>query len=189
MGFRSDLRRRTVAVLSRAALVPNGHVHNSRKLPTERAELDAISVFTLNSEQSGPAAWMSAPQFDAETDLSIEVAVDDDDDEALADKIDTLCERIVEVLLTDAGWVAAVQGVSSINTAIRPDTKSDKRTAGGTITMTVTMSQIYEPVVTDDFESTEIKTDVIDPIADPNKHFPGPDGRIEVRQVFGLPQD
>lgn len=38
------------------------------------------------------------------------------------------------------------------------------------------------------FEGMTINTDVIAPIADPNLHYPGPDGRIEFSQVLTLPQ-
>jgi hypothetical protein len=64
---------------------------------------------------------------------------------------------------------------------------TDQRTMAAQITMTLTYGENYDPVVTDDFCRAHIDVDVIDPAADPNIKYPGPDGRIEVELM--IPRD
>lgn len=187
MGLRTDLRLRTIATLEAAALVPAGHVHDSKVISHERVHLPAISVFTLFSRREGTPATHTAPQFDETITLTVEVAVDGETDPKVAATIDTLCEQIEEALLQSVTWLRGIQGIPATSTEIRLNSTGDKRTAGGAIAIEIVLGEIFEPVIADKLLSAGVGVDVIDPAADPNVKSPGPDGRIEARLELEFP--
>ncbi len=187
MGFRTDLRLLTIDVLAAAAIVPAGHIHDSRPVPTERYELPALSVFTLATRGEGESALQTAPEFDTRITLTIEVGLDGASDKTVAAEADQLCERVTEVLLCSPRWLQKVQGVPSYASEVKLNAQTDRRTAGGTVTFELAIHEVFEPVIADELRSVHIDVDVIDPAADPNIKYPGPDGRIEARLDIALP--
>jgi len=179
MGARRDLRLSTIAALKAGQFVPEKHFFDTLETPLERNELPAIAVSTLTSSEEGQDPFMTDLDFTASVDLTIEVAMDGKSDGQLISDLDDKCDAVKEWLLSDSAWLRPIQGIKSVVTTIQTNALTDKRTAIGTIKMDVTVRAIYQPRVPDDLKSVRIKVDVIDPIADPNLHYPGPDGRIE----------
>jgi len=56
---------------------------------------------------------------------------------------------------------------------------------GATINALLTYGRAFDPILsTDEVCRVHIDVDVIDPAADPNIKYPGPDGRIEVELMI-----
>lgn len=186
MGYRSDLRARTIAAIVARNVAPAASVYDSRKIPLERDELRAISVFTLGEDGAGSNPFMTSPEFQLSVRLTIEAEIEGKDDATLALQIDNFCDEICAAIFTTPAWVSEVQGIDNFSIDFNLDAKSDKRTAGATIGMDVALTKRWEPVIPDRLEKIHVKVDVIDPAADPNLQYPGPDGRIEVEAEFEI---
>jgi hypothetical protein len=113
--------------------------------------------------------------------------------------LDDLCDQITDTLLRNPSWYlmrdvdgklcARFQGVERWDTTstLGRVEDTDQRTMSAQITATLTYGENYDPVITDDFCRMHLDVDVIDPAADPNIKYPGPDGRIEVELM--IPRD
>jgi hypothetical protein len=197
---RQTIREQTVAVLKAAQTVAGDRVYPSRILPWRRdPALPAIGVYTKDERgvaldgigNSGPFALRQ------ELELVVEAIVELPNDGTLdslgADTqapLDALCAQITVALLGNPDWYVPIgtfppplfDGLASRSTTVafgRTDS-SDRRTAAATITHVVTYGCIAQPLIKDDFVFAFFDVDVIDPAADPNLKYPGPDGRIEL---------
>jgi hypothetical protein len=200
---RQDIRLATVATLQAAQTDAGNRVYPTWILPWRRElPLPAIGVYTLDENGEGiDGGIVGAFQIRYALKLCIEVVVATPGDPGLEPAarlmldsqapLDALCEQITDALLRNPAWYlqrwnghwcARFQGVERWETAIvlgRVE-DTDQRTLGAQITATLTYGRNYDPVVTDDFCRVNLDVDVIDPAADPNIKYPGPDGRIEV---------
>lgn len=126
--------------------------------------------------------------------------------------LDELCAQITLALLTNPAWYnpnrkppPLFDGLQSRTThgVPGPVDKTDRRTMAARITHVLLYGCVAEPLLVDPWEppGTEppgvtpllrlsfFDVDVIDPAADPNIRYPGPDGRIEVRFKAPGPKD
>lgn len=184
MAYRKDLRLRTIAALKAAKRFRQDCLHDSKKLPVEPADLPACVVHTLTSSEEGQNPFMTDLDFTASVMLSIELAMDGISDGQLMADLDDIAELTVDDLLCEPTWLAGLQGIESVITTITQDDSTEHRTIIARIEIAVVVRNIYKPRVTDDFTSVDIKVDMIDPAADPNIRYPGPDGRIEARMLI-----
>jgi hypothetical protein len=113
--------------------------------------------------------------------------------------LDDFCAEITLALLTNPEWYAPrgtwppplFDGLQSRTTHVefgRVD-RTDRRTAAAKMTHALLYGCVAEPVVRDKLLHAFFDVDVIDPAADPNIRYPGPDGRIEVRFTAPGPRD
>ena len=179
MGYRKDLRHRTIAVLGAAQLFRQDCLKDSETLPTEQEDLPAASVWTLASTETGQSPFMTVLDFPTTITLTIELGMDGISAGQLAADLDDKAGDVVETLLCDNDWLSHLEGIESIVTSIKPNSEGDKRLITAEIEIACVVRPVYQPRVDDDLKTVGIKVDVIDPIADPNLKYPGPDGRIE----------
>ena len=208
---RQGIRLATVAVLQAAGTDAGDRIYPTWILPYRRElPLPAIGVYTLDETGEGvDGGIVGAIQIRYALKLAIEIVVATPGDPALEPAarlmvdsqaaLDTLCEQVTDALLrnpawyllhpTPAGWCARFSGVERWETTVVAGRveDTDQRTMGARIEATLTYGRNYDPIVTDDLCRVGVNVDVIDPAADPNIKYPGPDGRIEVR--FDLPRD
>ena len=76
MGYRKDLRHRTIAVLGAAQLFRQDCLKDSETLPTEQEDLPAASVWTLASTETGQSPFMTVLDFPTTITLTIELGMD-----------------------------------------------------------------------------------------------------------------
>jgi hypothetical protein len=204
MVHRQRVRQATVAALLHATAAGD-RVYPTPIVPGRRERpLPAIGVYTLAEAatpwgESGP--WQLRQELDLVIEALIEVVTPSELDAEARLRIDTatpldaLCWEITDALLSNPAWYgdqgAAIDGISRWSTRCelaRVD-EADRRTAAATITATVTYTCVAEPRVIDRFERLHLDVDVIDPAADPNIRYPGPDGRIEVEALIPRPAE
>jgi|SRR5215813_7467923 len=208
---RQEIRLATVAVLS-GRTAAGDRVYPTQILPWRRPlPLPAIGVYTL--EERGEAvgaglegAWMMHYTLTLAIDVlvSTEVAAELEPAARLmvdsAAPLDALCEEVVQTLLRTPAWykrATAVGGrlqrfeaVPRLDTTQTPGRveDTDQRTMAAQIQATVTYTCEYPPYVDEvDLCRVCVDFDVIEPAADPNVKFPGPDGRIEVELEIPRP--
>jgi hypothetical protein len=173
------LRQETVTRL--AGLPGIRRVLDSRQVQVRRAMLPAIRVYTsASAENLSP----NVQQYRTTISLVVQVIADDSTDADNAELVDDLCFAVKDRLLRDVKWLMLFERVLSFDTAIELNNEGDSRTVIGTLTFEIQESEVYEPIIEDDFERGEIQVDVIRPAADPNVKYPGPDGRIEAGSRF-----
>jgi hypothetical protein len=207
---RQDIRLATVATLS-GKTAAGDRVYPTWILPWRRElPLPAIGVYTLDETGEGvDGGIVGAFQIRFALKLVLEVVIATPvapdlepaarlmvDSQAA---LDDLCDEITNTLLRNPAWYtmrdvdghlcARFQGVERWDTQStlgRVD-DTDQRTMAAQITATLTYGENYDPLITDDFCRAHLDVDVIDPAADPNIKYPGPDGRIEVELM--IPRD
>jgi hypothetical protein len=110
-----------------------------------------------------------------------------------AAELDALYEEVCTALLPNPDWYApfdpamrrrvplfeAVERWDWSGALARVE-DTDQRTTAGSLTATIRYTCEYAHVCPEDFCRVQLDVDVIDPAADPNVKYPGPDGRIEV---------
>jgi hypothetical protein len=201
---RQLIRNTTVGLLKAAGTFAGDRVYPT-KLTAWRRELPlpAIGVSTMHerSESVALGGGNSGPfQLRQSLELSIEVVTElptttgqTPADRAALDAqapLDALCAQITLALLTDPSW-RIFEGLERWETRIeaaRPE-ESDRRTMAATILAVINYTCIAEPTIEDYFCTAFFDVDVIDPAADPNIKYPGPDGRIEVSFAIPRPTD
>jgi hypothetical protein len=215
---RHVIRLATVAVLKAAGTAAGDRVYPTPIIPYRRElPLPAIGVYTLDETGEGiDGGVVGAFQFRYALKLAIDVIVETpvaQDLEPAArlmvdsqQSFDNLCEQITNALLPNPAWYtlhvnghscAMFQGVERWETTgvLGRVEDTDRRTMGGTINAVLTFGRNYDPVIPDFLCRLHFDVDVIDPAADPNIRYPGPDGRIEVEfmvprtKVTGGPVD
>lgn len=175
----AQLRQETVR---RLAEVPGiRRVLDSRQVQLRRSMLPAIRVYTSASATN---LSMNIQQYQTIISLVVQVIAEDVTDADNAALVDELCFAVKDRLLRDVKWLMLFERVLSFDTAVEFNSEGDSRTVIGTITFEIQESEVYEPIVEDDFLGGRIDVDVIRPAADPNVKYPGPDGRIEVGASF-----
>src|SRR5215475_9465266 len=217
---RQDIRLATIAALT-GKTAAGDRVYPTPILPWRRDwPLPAIGVYTTEEAGEGiDGGIVGAFQFRYSLRLQIECVVATPGDAQLdpvsrlmvdsqAD-LDALLEDVTTNLLCNpdwyrkldptspSGWCMRFEGVERWDTtcSLARVEDSDVRTMSGQIAATLTYERHYDPVeVLDDLCRVDLDVDVIDPAADPNVQYPGPDGRIEVALVIpptptGAPSD
>lgn len=209
---RQHIREHTVAILQAAGTAAGDRVYPSPVLPWRRERpLPAIGVYTRDERGVAPDGHGHSGPFllRQSLELVIEALVETigdpssgQDERIRIDSqapLDALCAQISVALLTDPEWYAPrgefppplFDGLSTRSTHVefgRSD-NSDRRTAAATITHVLTYGCLAVPSVKDNFTVAFFDVDVIDPAADPNIKYPGPDGRIEVTFTAPGPGD
>src|SRR5215813_14224076 len=182
---RQEIRLATVAVLS-GRTAAGDRVYPTQILPWRRPlPLPAIGVYTLEERGEAVGAGLEG---------AARLMVDS------AAPLDALCEEVVQTLLRTPAWykrATAVGGrlqrfeaVPRLDTTQTPGRveDTDQRTMAAQIQATVTYTCEYPPYVDEvDLCRVCVDFDVIEPAADPNVKFPGPDGRIEVELEIPRP--
>jgi len=210
---RQDIRLATVATLAAAQTAAGDRVYPTWILPYRRElPLPAIGVYTLDEAGEGvDGGIVGAFQIRYALKLCIELVVATPGDAGLEPAarlmldaqaaLDALCEQVTDALLRNPRWYlkadpahpgklcARFQGVERWETTavLGRVEETDQRTMAAQITATLTYAENYDPVIADDFCRVNLDVDVIDPAADPNIKYPGPDGRIEV--TLRVPRD
>jgi len=165
----AQLRQKTV---ERLADVPAfRHVSDSRQPQLRREMLPALRVYTSTTAQGRS---INIPDFLATGHLVIQAVAEDVTDARSAAAVDALCTAVKEWLLCDPTWLALGER----------NVEGEQRPTVATMTFAFQYSEWYEPVIPDRLEQIHIDVDVISPAADPNRRYPGPDGRIEVVADF-----
>jgi hypothetical protein len=200
---RQDIRLATVAVLKAAQTDAGDRVYPTWILPYRRElPLPAIGVYTLDESGEGiNGAVAGAFQFHYALKLVIELVAASSDAtlepaaRLMLDSqagLDVLCEQVSDATLRNPAWYKYIHdgricqrfsGIDRWDTALVAGRveDTDQRTMGAQISATLRFERQWDPIITDDFCRLNLDVDVIDPAADPNIKYPGPDGRIEVR--------
>lgn len=204
---RQRIRLSTVDVLKAAGTAAGDRVYPTAIIPWRREmPLPAIGVYTLDEAGEGiDGGIVGAFQLRFTLKLAIELVVETPTTPDLEPAarlmidsqaaLDALCEQVTNALLPNPAWYrmpanghtcAMFQGVErwDFGGALGRVEDTDRRTMGGTITAALTYGRNYDPTITDDFCTVHLDVDVIDPAADPNIKYPGPDGRIEIEALF-----
>jgi hypothetical protein len=209
---RQHIREHTVAVLQAAQTAAGDRVYPSPVLPWRRERpLPAIGVYTKDERgvapdgrgHSGPFQLRQSLELVIEALVELPTEAELTQDERLRldtqAPLDALCAQISVALLSNPDWYAPIgewppplfDGLPARATRVEFGRveNTDRRTAAATITHTVTYGCVAEPNIKDDFLVAFFDVDVIDPAADPNIKYPGPDGRIEVTFTAPGPRD
>jgi|SRR5215475_11799003 len=205
---RQTIRERTVEILKAAGTDAGDRVYPSAILPWRRERpLPAIGVYTLEERGvapdgrglSGPFQLRQMLELVVEAIVELETEPPQDQDERLRldtqTPLDALCAQITIALLGNPEWYAPrgtfppplFDGLQSRHTSVHfgRTEKTDRRTAAAKITHVLVYGCVATPYIVDDLVLVYFDVDVIDPAADPNIKYPGPDGRIEL--VFTAP--
>jgi hypothetical protein len=180
----AQLRQETVERLSQVPLFRR--VFDSRQPQLRRDMLPAVRIYTAATAQG---LSISIPEFRVTENLVVQIVAEDITDARSAARVDLLCEAAKERLLCDPKWLVLFERVLSIDTEIERNIEGESRTTIATLTFSLQCTEAYEPVIPDRLEKIKVDVDVIDPAADPNIRFPGPDGRIEVAAQFEFTPD
>ena len=200
---RQRIRETTVALLKAAGTAAGDRVYPTRLVPWRREQpLPAIGVSTLHERSVPLEAGNSGPfQLRQSLELAIECLVELPTGPALTPAerfaldaqapLDALCGQVTLALLPNPLWRIDFEGLEGWETradAGRPE-DTDRRTMAATILATINYTCIAEPTIEDYFCAAYFDVDVIDPAADPNLRYPGPDGRIELSFLIPRPSD
>lgn len=209
---RQTIREHTVAILQAAGTDAGDRVYPSPILPWRRERpLPAIGVYTLDERgvafdgkgNSGPFQLRQALELVVE--VLVELPTDSTLDQDARLRLDTqatldaMCAQITVALFGNPEWYAPrgtfppplFDGLQSRTTHVQFGRveNTDRRTAAASITHVLLYACVAEPVIVDDFVLAYFDVDVIDPAADPNIKYPGPDGRIELMFTAPGPND
>lgn len=182
---RARIRADALARLLAADTAAGEHVFASRVTPYLIKDLPALCVYTLSDRgTSGDAAQV--PEFATITTLTVEARVAHED--GWDDALDSLCEEVEAALLEAGDFVGQFDRVAAFNTAVSFDDGGEHPLALAVMTFDLAYTMTYAPRVTDALEAVGLRVDVIDPAADPNISYPGPDGRIEAGADWNIQQ-
>jgi hypothetical protein len=174
MAYVARLRQDTCERLAR--LPQFRRVFDSRQAQISRGMLPALRVYT---SQNSIGRSINIPDFLTTTTLTVQVIAEDVTDAESAETVDELCDDVKDWLMGDPEWLVGYEQITSIITDVDRDIEGESRTTVATIAFALTVSEYYEPRIPDMLDHIHIDIDVIDPAADPNLRYPGPDGRIE----------
>lgn len=171
-------------------------VYPSRSEPLPEEKLPAILVHIPRERGQNIAENQGIPNFRTTSSVLIQAVVKDTGGEQVQETLDLLAEDIERILFTDPDFVKRFSKIGNLDTQVGTYTQGALELASVGIQVDVEFDDDYPPVISDDFATLRLKTDVIDPAADPNVHppdgqfpegyggYPGPDKRIEVEAEF-----
>lgn len=180
----THLRHETVKRLD-ALRSFKGRVYDSRLPQLRRGLLPAIRVYTTSATSTSLS--ISIPEFRTVALLAVQIVSEEATDPKLAEQVDAFIDVVRSRLLRDGKWLQLFERVVTIDTDFDRSVEGEWRTTTATLTFHLQYTEAWEPYVPDWLESMKLEVDVIEPAADPNIRFPGPDGRIEVDARFANP--
>lgn len=200
--FRSRLRAATRDLIAAGMPVFRGQVFNDRHIALRLDQLPAVRIYTHEEARQSVQPAHQIGYYSGTVNLAVQIVMQGAADSALADRLDQLCFAVEVLLFSSPDWkCGAGEGTDSVTTIIDGDDTTQVRLSTATITFGIRYAEYIPVVIPDDFRTLLINWDLIDPAADPNTGppgtppnveggyhggYPGPDGRIEVQQVFDV---
>lgn len=198
--FRTRLRANTRDLIAARMPVFRGQVFADRHVALRVDQLPAVRVYTHEDARQSIQPNHNIGYFSGLVTLTVQIVMQGAADTALADKLDQLCFAVEALLMSSPEWkCGAGEGMDSIATHIDGDDTTQARLSTATISFGIKYAEMLPVLIEDEFDTMIMGYDVIDPAADPNTEghpteppdgypggYPGPDGRIEIRQVFHM---
>lgn len=180
---RAELRRDIVDLL-KGKTTAGQKVYDSLPFRTANNECPCILVYAPQENASARAKHVS--MFDSSLTISIEARVAEDYLTAMQ-TLDTLCENIENLILSDQDFLQSVEAITAINTQIGQDDGGEYPLFLAIISVTVEYKKDIRPDIQDQFLTARVNVDAIDPY-DQNLASSGPDGRIEGQAIINIEQ-
>jgi len=138
--IRTDLKARLIA----AALVPAGHVFDSRIIPIEGdgAEFPLLIIESMGHDDDNLSVGL--PHWKRLERVTIQGAAEAASEAALAAALDALKDSVLNALLLDSEWIKKFEKIVKIETDFTAIYKAD-RLRGGVI-ITLSLQYRYQPV-------------------------------------------
>jgi hypothetical protein len=152
---RSIGRAMAITLIAAADLVPSGNIFRARSWPVKPEAMPFINVNTPSDKQAN-AGVTADPQFDATVVLEFDIGVRADDPGTAQDDCDTICEGLINALLTAPQFVALWEKIGSIETELAPKDEQFQYHRAR-IAMTFHYSEIYPPVIPNNLDLIDAK--------------------------------
>jgi hypothetical protein len=169
---RSLVRARAITVIKAANIVPPGNIFRAKIWKAQPLQMPCLTVFTRTDDQENKG-HTAEPSFLASVTLDFELGLKGDDPAAIEDQCDTMCQQLIEAVMTDPLLISMVERVVSIKTAIDAG-EGEFQYFRARISITFEYTEIYPPNVTTDLNLIDMT-------------FKGPNGDV-FAEVKILPQ-
>lgn len=187
--WRTALRHEALPLIKAALPDLAEKVYDSPVTPRASQQLPYILIHTPSTRYENVSQEVHMPSFIERQRLQIEVHDTAGGGDDLATRLDEKALTIEAALMSDPDWVNLASHIDLVETTNDTDGEGSQRKAVATVVIEAWRDIDFEPKVEDTLKTLRFEVDVIDPAADPNEQYPGPDGRIEVGGDFDIPQE
>jgi hypothetical protein len=171
-----DIRLLTLAAMR--SQIADAEIKDTKIDPSKVLERPQISVQNARvvREWKGHDFWYNVV---GELDIIIESTDPVTTDELIKD--------VLDAVLCDPEWGMDYSRAPTMVTDYEYTDEGDIDVCAARIRMSVEWQEQYPPRLTETLNEVGFNVDVIEPAADPNLQYPGPDGRIEVQADVEFP--